>query len=634
MRRIVCIIGTDGSGKTTLSDVVVGRLNTDNQDAARVWLGAESYLMAPMRKLLKLVWKRQGKREKLPEKTKNGQVDYKAEVARKNALAARYSWAVRFYLWLVMADYRVQLLLKFLRNRRRNVIVADRYIFDVAVNIGLTLGWSPEKVVQFTQTQFSHVPLPQVRVFLRVDPEVSLSRKDDIPDINYLRLRFRYYAALAKAFGFVERDGTLPIADNADWLMGHAASELARPYVHYVHANNGDVGGADKVLALMAQHMRDHGRAPGSRSCGYRVAVSLRLRTPILAEYEAAGVPVFLHGFVRPQLSSGVLGLISVALRTPGTLWYFWRLFRREGPDIVHVNDLYDFLPAMAARLRGIPVVYHIRMIQTKPFLQRAFSWMVARLSQVSISVSEAVRRNYFPEPVEYHRAEVVYDLGNAILTADHGDVKLCSPRPEGIPTGGRLVVMVGRIENWKGQHVFVEAVRQLSKKLRHDTVFCLVGGSVPGKEDYLAKVVANAKALGVIHLGARDDVPAILRAADISVHCSTAPDPFPGVVIESMLAGAATVASDAGGVREMIDSGENGLRLQPGEPALLERALQELLEMQASPRSKFASAARHKALALVEASGVDAKISTLYRSLAPRAGAGILTSSANCGRK
>jgi glycosyltransferase involved in cell wall biosynthesis/thymidylate kinase len=612
MQDLICIIGTDGSGKTTLADAVVKALNARGHRAERVWLGADNYLMRPVRGLLKLGWTR-GRTPRAASGPKQGaasqRVDYAAEIARKNALAARFGWAVTLYLALVWLDYRVQVWIKRFAHRNARVIVADRYLFDVAVNLGLTLGWGPEQVVQYVRTRLAHMALPKTRVFLRVAPEVSMARKDDVFDVDYLRLRLRYYDAIAQAFGFTCRDGTLPIAQNTEWLLAELTADTARPYVIYVHANNRDIGGADKVLALMAQHMRDY----GSRS---RVAVALRLRTGIVETHSAAGVPVFLHPFQRPQLSHGAGGLLRFILYAPASFWFFWRLFGRERPDIVHVNDLYDFLPACAARLRGIPVVWHIRMIVPHPRLQRAFALLIGRVAPVSVSVSRAVRDHYFPVPSPSHRALVIHDLGNAALIAAGADPL---SRPADLPQTGRLVVMVGRVEPWKGQHIFLSAIAALPPDLRAGAVFAIVGGAVDGKDAYFAQITTQAATLGVRMLGARDDVPALLRAADISVHASITPDPFPGVVIESLLAGAATIAADAGGAREMIEHGVHGLLCAPDDAGALAVALTDLLGSATPPRARFGTAPRQRALALVDAAVVDGALQQVYSTLTQR---------------
>lgn len=610
IRRIVTIMGTDGSGKTTLSSALVNALREDGVDATREWLAAESYLMAPLRGLLRLRWRR----AETPECTEQG-ANYTREVAQKHAVVARYRWAKRMYLTLVFLDYRMQLSAKFIRSRRREVIVADRYLFDVVVNVALTLGLSTEELVQLVQRQIARLPLPQVRVFLRVDPGVSMERKDDIPDIEYLRLRLQHYEAIAAAFGFVVLNGTRPIEENCDRLRDHVADALAKPYVHYVHANNDDVGGADLVLVSMARHMRSWGQ-------GYRTTVSLRLATTAAQAHADVGTPVMLAPVVRPQVSAGLRGLLNLAVRGPLTLIHFLRLFGRERPDIVHVNDLYEFLPAIAARIRRIPVVYHIRMIRPAGMVRDGFRRLLPRISSKIVSVSTAVRRVYDPDGSQGDRHCVIHDLGNTTLVEFTGDVARPQPRPAGLIPGERLVVMVGRIQGWKGQRVFLEAIRKLPEDLRLRHAFVLVGSGVEGRSDhwgspdYLREVVTEAELLGVQWLGARDDVPALLQAADISVHCSVKPDPFPGVVIESLLAGAATIASDLGGVPEIIQAPEVGILYPPGDAIELSNHLLKLLTLEITPRALYSVAARNRGLQLVAGESVGAQLDEVYRSL------------------
>lgn len=599
MPKIVSIIGTDGSGKTTLSDAVADRLSADGLSVARVWLGAESYLTAPVRVVLKALWAGRS----------TASLGYRGEVDRKHAVASRLAWATRLYVWLILLDYRLQLAAKLWRSRGRSVIIADRYAFDVAVNIGLTLGWSPERVVELSQRLMAVVPVPVVGVFLRVDPEVSLTRKDDIPDADYLRLRLAHYQAIADAFGFVRMDGTEPIECNATSLVDHLRTALARPRVHYVHANNHDVGGADKVLVSMAAHMRHPSHAP---QAGFRTTVSLRLPTAAATAHARAGTPVLLHRFHRPQVRSRLSGVLRLVLLGPISFVAFLRLFLRERPDLVHVNDLYDFIPAAAARLLGMPVVYHVRMIQTNPRILDGFRWLLPRVSSAIVSVSNAVRRHYFPvsPPAQ---AIAIHDLGDPRLVTDQGDLRQPRRRPAGVAEGGRLVVMIGRVEEWKGQHVFLEAIGRLPQRVRQENCFALVGGPVPGREDYFDLIARQATDLGVLMLGERSDVPDLLRAADISVHCSVAPDPFPGVVIESLLSGAATIGSGAGGVLEMINSPAAGVLVPPNDPAALSRALEDLLTARRTPRARFAEPGRAQGLVLIDEKAIDAQMERLY---------------------
>jgi glycosyltransferase involved in cell wall biosynthesis len=178
---------------------------------------------------------------------------------------------------------------------------------------------------------------------------------------------------------------------------------------------------------------------------------------------------------------------------------------------------------------------------------------------------------------------------------------------------------MVGRIEGWKGQDVFLDAVRRLPTQLTSAHVFALVGGVVPGSVAFLDRISREAQELGVLYLGERMDVPALLCAADVSVHCSTAPDPFPGVVVESLLAGAATIAANAGGLPEMISDPASGILTAPGDSIAIAAALKDLLSAGESPRARYGTAGRASALRLVDPLLVDRQIASLYRAIAPR---------------
>lgn len=230
MRRIVTIMGTDGSGKTTLTSELVNALRKDGVDAVGQWLGAENYILATVRKImgLRLPWRRAATNDSAALSP-----SYILEAERGRLMVNRHRWTKRLYIFTVLLDYRVQLALKLLRTRHREILVADRYLFDVVVNLGLTTGLSPKQTVALAQRQAARVPTAQVRIFLRVEPEISMQRKDDIPDIDFVRLRFRYYEAVAAAFGFVVLDGTRPIKENCAWLRDYVLTSLARPAQQY-----------------------------------------------------------------------------------------------------------------------------------------------------------------------------------------------------------------------------------------------------------------------------------------------------------------------------------------------------------------------------------------------------------------
>src|SRR5690606_2102283 len=119
-----------------------------------------------------------------------------------------------------------------------------------------------------------------------------------------------------------------------------------------------------------------------------------------------------------------------------------------------------------------------------------------------------------------------------------------------------KLVALVGRQAEWKGQHIAIEALRELP-----DVHLLLVGDALFGEVEYRARLQRMTKELGledrVHHLGFRDDIPSLMQAVDAVVHTSTVPEPFGRVIVEAMLSRVPVVASEGGGAAEIVSDGD-----------------------------------------------------------------------------
>jgi glycosyltransferase involved in cell wall biosynthesis len=109
-----------------------------------------------------------------------------------------------------------------------------------------------------------------------------------------------------------------------------------------------------------------------------------------------------------------------------------------------------------------------------------------------------------------------------------------------------------------------------------------IVGGALfSGEAPYEAELRARAELpsyAGRVHmLGARDDVPRLIAACDVVVHASVLAEPFGRVLVEAMLAGRPVVATNAGGVPEIVADGDTGVLVPPGDARALAEVLQEL---------------------------------------------------------
>lgn len=557
MPSIVTLTGTDGSGKTTLAAEVAEEFRRRGYHAQHIWLGAESVLMAPIRALLRRL-RRDGSGKEDPN-------DYTKELERKRSVVARASILERGYVFLVLLDYRIQFLWKMWGARKADFVVADRFLFDVLVNIGVTLGWTDERIAMECRRRLINYGPPLLSKYVNVPIEVAMARKDDIPDRSYIEVRRSPYDALARELAFDMMSGEVPPGESARLVVDEALELRALRRVFYVHSNNVDVGGADFVMQRQVRYLSS--KAAGNDRV--RPFVFLRLHTRIVESYTQSGLPVHLANIPRPSGRVSPLQLLRSLVGLVLSVVTILRAIRAVRPHLIHVNDVYDIGPALAGRLARVPVIYHIRMFPNSRTRRRVLGSAIRFAATQTVSVSEAVRRGWFT-PIRRDRDNVAWDIA---------DQRLLDRPPESSRHVATPLVfaMVGRLEPWKGQHIFLEAIGQLADDIRSRAEFQLIGGSVPRKEEYFAECARKANGLGVEFLGERNDVPSILQRANVVVHCSLLPDPLPGVVIEGVLSGRYVIATRAGGVPEILAEG-GGQMVRPNSAEDLARLMKEII--------------------------------------------------------
>jgi glycosyltransferase involved in cell wall biosynthesis len=269
------------------------------------------------------------------------------------------------------------------------------------------------------------------------------------------------------------------------------------------------------------------------------------------------------------------------------------RRLRELRPDIVHTNSLKAAVyGGLAARLAGIPVVWHIRDRIASDYLPnsaaRLIRWLGPRLSDGIIANSRGTLETLrLPRSSWVIPSPVVFD-----------PVRLT---PSNSPTSGRAkaftVGMVGRIAPWKGQHVFIDAFARAFPKGSERAI--IVGAALFGEDGYADEIHAMAVRLeldGRLEFaGFQDNVEAQLARFDVLVHASVIAEPFGQVVIEGMAAGLPVVAAATGGPAEIIDDNVNGLVYTPGDVDALARLLR-LLSQDPQLRWRLGQAAKQRA--------------------------------------
>jgi len=176
----------------------------------------------------------------------------------------------------------------------------------------------------------------------------------------------------------------------------------------------------------------------------------------------------------------------------------------------------------------------------------------------------------------------VIYDGGPDLSRFDPARPRLDLRPTFGIPEDAFVAGVVSKLARVKGHDHFLEAAAQLRARVEKDDLyFVLVGGPLPGHEEYYRELQQLIRAKGlqgrVVETGARSDIPELLAMFDAFVLLPTYQDPFPGVVLEAMAMERPVVAYDSGGIREQFEDGRSGLLVPQGDREGVARALLEL---------------------------------------------------------
>lgn len=290
-----------------------------------------------------------------------------------------------------------------------------------------------------------------------------------------------------------------------------------------------------------------------------------------------------VRGLRRNELGERLVHFVGFYARTYPRLRQEARklteIIRILRPDLVHLNDAVCVSRAgiMAARRVGVPAICHVRAMERRNHFDRWLSRSLVGLICISRAVEEHERRQggrVEPRWVVYNGLDLA-----AFAWSDDG----ADTRAElGLGPGDRVVGCVGRLVAWKGQGVFLRALFRL--KERFPALWgVIVGEAAKGDTTYVQELYELTRQLGlegrVLFTGFRQDIPRLLRAMDVLVHASTAPEPFGRVLIEGMAAGTPVIGTNAGAVPEVIEDKVTGLLVPPGDEEALAEAIAWILD-------------------------------------------------------
>jgi glycosyltransferase involved in cell wall biosynthesis len=337
-------------------------------------------------------------------------------------------------------------------------------------------------------------------------------------------------------------------------------------------------GGSDQALVGMLRSL-----PPEEYACH----VAVPAEPPLRAELEATGATVHVVPMRRISTSHGLGSWAGYAAGWPVATGRLTRLARHLRADVVHTNSLHSWYGWAVAAAARRPHVWSAREIVAQSGAALRVERSLARHSALVIAASHAVA-------AQLDARNVVVLHENADPDVFHASRAGAFRARIGVPDDAPVVAFAGRIDTWKGIDVLLDGWPQV-KDARSSAHLVVAGGAVDGKADVFAGLEARAHALTDVHwLGARDDVGDLYADADVVAVPSTLPEPYGLSAVEALASGVPVVASDSGGLPEIVAAAHDhaGTLVAPGDAVALADALVGVLD-RAGPTSSARRAAR-----------------------------------------
>jgi len=254
----------------------------------------------------------------------------------------------------------------------------------------------------------------------------------------------------------------------------------------------------------------------------------------------------------------------------------------RRDIQIVHAYNFYgNVFATPPARLVAPVTIASIR--DRAPYLtamQKRVQRYACQFADCILVNADAVRDWLIGEGYDASKISVIRN-GVDLSRFDTAPPAARLRRELGLPDDTPLVGVISRLTRLKGLEHFLEAAAMVRSRVPNAR-FLIAGETSPMDREYLGELKQYAERCGVakdvIFTGLRRDVPAVLSSLSVSAMPSLN-EALSNVVLESMAAGAPTVATRVGGTPEAIVDGVTGVLVPPADSAALANAIVHLLQ-------------------------------------------------------
>ncbi|MFH2502128.1 glycosyltransferase [Klebsiella indica] len=262
----------------------------------------------------------------------------------------------------------------------------------------------------------------------------------------------------------------------------------------------------------------------------------------------------------------------SFLINSIKAIFFYKNIFDRY--DTIYINTIVMFSAIMVSSLyrftKKKKIYCHVREIPSSK--QLSIFKLLFVIAGVRLIYNSLATKKAFNLP-----GEVVYNGVSDLLLEDKyfpgSDNKIIK------------ILLIGRINTWKGHHLLINALTNLKLKLKDDFSFNIriVGSVFEGYEnlqtELVGKVNDNGLTENITFFSFTKNPIEHFQWADYIIVPSTKPEPFGRVAIEAFSAARPVIAADHGGLSEIVSDSVNGFLFEPNNIESLQAALMKTVE-------------------------------------------------------
>ena len=360
-----------------------------------------------------------------------------------------------------------------------------------------------------------------------------------------------------------------------DDAMRTNSADPGRPLLVFVHGS-AELYGSDKVLLNLVTAL--------SSGADFQPVVLLHQEGPLRALLQREGVETHVGCVVKIQRS----------MFKPQVAWVLLRALRQAEIDLdlvvgnrrvaaVYSNTLAVLGGAYWAWRKGHKHLWHVHEIIRRPaVVRRVLPMLAERLSHRVVSNSVQTERWLLEQSPRLRNRSAVIVNGLPPVAQVSGSDRNAFRASLGLSSQDVLVTLVGRLNHWKGQDLFVQALALLKDRGQIGVLRAAIVGDVfAGQDSVRLGLLERIERAGleryVYLVPFRADVYTVWWSSDIAVVPSIEPEPFGLVAIEAMACGVPVIAAAHGGLLDIVQHEITGLFFAPCDAEALANALRRL---------------------------------------------------------